>query len=58
LEYGAPRLEAYNDDDNRAAREDDLGMLEEARDVTLIHSTKYQQALRRYHERRVKPRVL
>jgi hypothetical protein len=30
--------------------------LEEARDVALLHSAWYQQSLRRYHARRVRPR--
>jgi hypothetical protein len=34
--------------------EDALDQLDEARDVTLLHSAKYQQALRRYHSRRVR----
>ena len=58
LEYGSPRLRKYNDADNQASREDDQDRLEEARDVAIIHSAKYQQALRRYHERRIRPRVL
>jgi hypothetical protein len=31
-----------------------VDQLEEARDVTLLHSTKYQQALWRYHRRHVR----
>jgi hypothetical protein len=34
--------------------EDALDQLDEARDVALLHSTKYQQALRRYHSRRIR----
>ena len=30
-----------------------MDQLDEARDVTLLCSAKYQQALRRYHSRRV-----
>jgi hypothetical protein len=33
-----------------------LDQLEEARDVALLHSARYQQSLRRYHARRVRPR--
>jgi hypothetical protein len=33
-----------------------LDQLEEARDVALLHSARYQQSLRRYHARRVQPR--
>jgi hypothetical protein len=53
LEYGAPRVRVYDDQGNQASLEDAMDQLEEARDVALLHSTKYQQALRRYHHRRV-----
>jgi hypothetical protein len=31
-----------------------VDQLEEARDIALLHSAKYQQALRRYHHRHVR----
>jgi hypothetical protein len=34
--------------------EDALDQLDEAHDITLLHSAKYQQALRQYHSRWVK----
>ena len=34
-----------------------MDQLNEARDVALLHSTKYQQALHRYHSRRVRGRA-
>ena len=34
-----------------------MDQLDEARDVALLHSTKYQQALQRYHSRRVRDRA-
>jgi hypothetical protein len=49
LEYGSPRTRAYADQGNQANREDSLDQLEEARDKALLHSTRYQQSLRRYH---------
>jgi hypothetical protein len=49
LEYGSPRTRAYADQSNRANREDSLDQLEEARDMALLHSARYQQSLRRYH---------
>ena len=58
LEYGSPRLQAYNEQSNRTAREDALDQLEEARDVALLHSAKCQQALRRYQARRIRSRDL
>jgi transposase InsO family protein len=56
LEYGSPRTKAYDDRGNQTSREDSLDRLEEAQDVALLHSARYQQALRRYHARRVRPR--
>jgi transposase InsO family protein len=55
LEYGSPRTKAYDDRGNQTSREDSLDQLEEARDVALLHSARYQQSLRRYHARRVWP---
>jgi hypothetical protein len=54
LEYGAPRVRAYDDQGNQAFLEDTVDQLEEVRDVALLHSTKYHQALRRYHHRHVR----
>jgi hypothetical protein len=56
LEYGSLRTKAYDDRSNQASREDSLDQLEEARDVALLHSVRYQQSLRRYHARGVRPR--
>jgi hypothetical protein len=56
LEYGSPRTKAYDDRSNQTSREDSLDQLQEAQDVALLHSARYQQSLRRYHARRVRPR--
>jgi hypothetical protein len=58
LEYGSPRTRAYADQSNQANREDSLDLLEEARDMALLHSVRYQQFLRRYHSRGVRSRDL
>jgi hypothetical protein len=58
VEYGSPRLKACNEKNNNATREDALDQLEEAHDVALLHSTRYQQSLRRYHDRHVRRRDL
>jgi hypothetical protein len=58
LEYGSPRMRAYADQSNRANREDSLDQLEEARDMALLHSARYQQSLRLYHARGVRSRDL
>jgi hypothetical protein len=43
----------YDDQGNQASLEDIADQLEEACDVILLHSTKYQQALHQYHHRHV-----
>jgi hypothetical protein len=55
LEYGSPRTRAYDNQSNQTSREDSLDQLEEARDMALLHSAQYQQSLRRYHARGVRP---
>jgi hypothetical protein len=56
LEYGSPRTRAYDDQSNQTSQEDSLDRLEEARDMALLHSARYQQSLRCYHARGVRPR--
>jgi hypothetical protein len=56
LEYGSPRVRGYNEGANKRAREDSLDQLDEARIVALMHSARYQQALRRYQARKVQCR--
>jgi hypothetical protein len=58
LEYGSPRTRAYDDRSNQTSREDSLDQLEEARDLALLHSARYQQSLRCYHARGVRSRDL
>jgi hypothetical protein len=53
LEYGSPRLKAYNEQSNDTARENALDQLEEARDIALLHSARYQQNLRHHHDKHV-----
>jgi transposase InsO family protein len=48
LEYGSPRVKGYDKGANHRAREDSLDQLDEARTVALMHSVRYQEALRRY----------
>jgi hypothetical protein len=54
LEYGSLRTRVYDDRSNQTGREDSLYQLEEARDMALLHSARYQQSLRRYHARGVR----
>jgi len=45
LEYGSPRLKAYNEQSNKETQENAVDLLEEARDMALLNSARYQQKL-------------
>jgi hypothetical protein len=45
VEYRSPRLKVYNEQNNDVTRENALDQLEEAHDVALLHSARYQQSL-------------
>ena len=53
--HDSPRVQAYVENDAEVARHDSLDLLEEEREITLQRSTIYQQKLRQYHSRKVKP---
>ncbi|XP_025791824.1 uncharacterized protein LOC112873008 [Panicum hallii] len=53
LDYGAPRVKAYNEDRLEESRQDAVNQIDEARDVALLQSTKYHQTLCRYHRSNV-----
>jgi hypothetical protein len=55
IDYDSLRVRAYTKEGNQVALEDAVDQLDETRDVALLWSTKYQQVLRRYHERNVCP---
>ena len=40
------------------AQQDAVDLLKEARETVIIRSTRYQQTLRRYHERKIRGRIL
>jgi len=56
LEYGSPRLKAYNEQTNKETRENAVDQLEEARDMALLKSARYEQKLRRYHDKHMRKR--
>ena len=47
----------YTETEAKEARENDVDLLEEARELALSRSAIYQQNLRRYHSRKISPRV-
>jgi hypothetical protein len=54
LEYGSPRIRGYDEGTNQRAREDSPDELDEARTVAMMHSARYQQALRRYQAQKIR----
>jgi hypothetical protein len=52
--YGSPKVKGYDENANQRAREDSLNQLDEARDVAMMHSARYQQALRRYQAQKIR----
>ena len=46
----------YTEEEAKEARQDGVDLLEEGRLLALSRSSIYQQSLRRYHNRKVKPR--
>ena len=51
LDYGAPRIRAYDEQGAETSHQDAMDQLDEAHDIALLCSAKYQQALRWYHSR-------
>jgi hypothetical protein len=54
--HDAPRVVLYTEEEAKEARENDVDLLEEAREITLSRTAVYQQNLRRYHAQKVNPR--
>ena len=57
LDYGAPRIRAYDEQGAEASHEDAMDQLDEAHVVALLRSAKYQLALRWYHSQLVRDRA-
>ena len=58
LKIRSTRVDTYNDSNQEQLRADDINLLEEKRNQALIRSAVYQQALRKYYDRKVQPRSL
>jgi len=58
LEYGSPRVRVYNSERQMTDAELANDLLDEAREAIVVTSAKYQQDLRRYHDRQVRSRSL
>jgi hypothetical protein len=55
IEFDAPRMVQYTQEQAKEAREDNINLLEEARELALSRTTLYQQQLRCYHSRKIRP---
>ena len=58
LDHGAPRVKAFDHDRAVEAQQDAVDLLEEAHETTVIRFARYQQTLCRYHERKIRGRIL
>ena len=58
LDHDAPRVKAFDHDRATEAQQDIVDLLKEACETTVICSTRYQQTLCRYHERKIRGRIL
>ena len=58
LDHGASRVKAFDRDQATKAQQDAVDLLEEAREMAVIRSARYQQTLRRYHKRKIRGRIL
>ena len=58
LRNGSPRVLAFNEARERSILEENTLLLEEAHCQVAIRTTRYEQALRRYHSRIIRPRTL
>jgi hypothetical protein len=54
LEYGSPRVRGYDEGTNQQARENSLDQMDKARIMALMHSARYQQALRRHQAQKIR----
>nr|AAT77312.1 putative polyprotein [Oryza sativa Japonica Group]AAT77333.1 putative polyprotein [Oryza sativa Japonica Group] len=58
LRHQSTRVQKHSDENQENQREIDLNLLEEHRERVAIRAASYQQALRRYHEKRIRARIL
>jgi hypothetical protein len=54
--HDALRVVLYTEEEAKEARENDVDLLEEAREIALSRTAVYQQNLKRYHAQKVNPR--
>ena len=55
VEFDSPRVTLDTETEAKVAREDGVDLLEEARDLALSRTAIYQQKLRYYHSKKIRP---
>ena len=58
IQFRAPRIEQFNEENSNATREDELNRVEEERLASCLRTAKYLESIRRYYNRNVHPRTL
>nr|ABA93008.1 retrotransposon protein, putative, Ty3-gypsy subclass [Oryza sativa Japonica Group] len=58
LRHQGTRVQKYSDEDQEEQRSDDVHLLVEHRERVAVKAASYQQALRRYHEKRIRAHTL
>jgi transposase InsO family protein len=56
IEHNSPRVVEYEEESLQKALEDDVDAIDEAMDIVLSRVSAYQQNLKNYHIRRLRPR--
>jgi hypothetical protein len=56
IEHNSPLVVEYKEEASQRAIEDDVDAVDEARDIVLSRVSAYQQNLKNYHSRRLRPR--
>nr|ABA96243.2 retrotransposon protein, putative, unclassified [Oryza sativa Japonica Group] len=58
LRHQSTRVQKYSDENQEEQRDIDVNLLKEHRERVAVRAASYQQALRRYHEKRIRARIL
>nr|CAE01888.2 OSJNBa0035O13.7 [Oryza sativa Japonica Group] len=58
LRHQSTRVQKHSDENQENQRDIDVNLLEEHRERVAVRAASYQQALRRYHEKRIRARIL
>jgi transposase InsO family protein len=58
LQHQSTRVQKYSGEDQEEQQNDDVNLLEEPQERVAVRATSYQQALCRYHEKRIRARIL